>query len=139
LMLIPLLQASLLYPWKTANEAYSETVEAEAAIFCATVLPAVAACDQNAAKTIADNVKVGQMGTCDFAAVKAAFESTYACMGIDPAMVGGIYDAASGDYIEGAGPMEGTMPPISKKKKSSKKNSTKQGKATKKNKKSSKS
>jgi len=108
LMLIPLIQGALRYGWKTANEAYSEKAEAEGAIFAAAVLPAVAACDENAAQIIADNMKVGQMGKCDIAAVKAAFESTYACMGVDPAMVGGLYDAASGGYMEGAGPMGGS-------------------------------
>jgi hypothetical protein len=106
LMLIPLIQGTLRYAWKTDMEPYSEKAEAEGTIFALGCVPAVAKCDPAAAKIIADNLVVGQQGTCDFAAVKAAFESTYNCLGIDPAMVGGLYDAALGEYFEGAEPGE---------------------------------
>jgi len=104
LMLVPLIQGTLRYAWKTDNEAYSEKAESEGTIFALACLPAVAACDAAAAKVIADNLTVNQNGSADFAAVKGAFESTYECMGVDPAAVGGLYDAATGTYYAGAEP-----------------------------------
>jgi len=105
LMLIPLIQGTLRYAYKTANDAYSEKAEAEGVVFAAAVLPVVASCDAAAAKTIADNMVAGQNGTADFPAIKSAFESTYSCMGVDPAMVGGLYDDDTGTYYEGAEPL----------------------------------
>lgn len=104
LMMIPLIQGTLRYAWKTDNEPYSEKAEAEGTIFALAIAPVVAGCDAAAAQTIADNLVVGQKGTADFSAVKGAFESVYDCMGIDPAMVGGLYDSAAGAYYEGAEP-----------------------------------
>merc|ERR1712232_406153 len=57
----------------------------------------------HAAKTIADNMKVGATST-DFEAVKEAFEKTYSCIGITCADVGGLYDKAKLDYYEDASP-----------------------------------
>lgn len=104
MMLVPLIQGTLRYAWKLDNEDYSQKAEAEGAIFAAAVLPAVHACDTSAAKTISTNMVVGNQGTLDFIAVKRAFESTYECMGVNPAMVGGLYDAATGSYYAGAQP-----------------------------------
>merc|ERR1712176_1256037 len=104
LMLIPLIQGTLRYAYKTNFEAYSEKAEAEGVVFALSVVPVVAACDAEAAQIIASNLPAGQQGTADFAAVKKAFKSTYECMGIDGAMVGGLYDAATGSYFEGAEP-----------------------------------
>jgi len=104
LMLIPLIQGTLRYAWKTDMDPYSEKAEAEGTVFALAVVPAVYACDNEAGEIISKNLVVGQQGTCDFYAVKAAFESTYECLGIDPAMVGGLYDAATGSYFEGAQP-----------------------------------
>merc|ERR1712238_464542 len=81
--------------WKTDNEGYSEKAEAEGLVFAAAVLPAVHACDPVAAKTIADNLQAGQAGTANSADVKAAFESVYECMNVNPEHVGGLCDAAS--------------------------------------------
>jgi hypothetical protein len=105
MMLIPLIQGTLRYAYKTEKEPYSEKAEAEGVIFAASVLPAINACDSKAAETIASNMVAGQMNTADFGAVKSAFESTYECLGIDPAAVGGLYDSATGSYMEGAEPM----------------------------------
>merc|ERR1711933_545773 len=102
LMLIPLIQGTLRYAYKTNFEAYSE--KAEGVVFALSVVPAIADCDPEAAQIIASNLPAGQQGTADFAAVKKAFESTYKCLGIDGAMVGGLYDAATGSYFEGAEP-----------------------------------
>merc|ERR1712003_502855 len=104
LMLIPLIQGTLRYAYKTDNDPYSEKAEAEGTIFALAVNPVVYACDEAAGNLIAENMKVGQAGTADFAAVKAAFESTYDCMGVDGAMVGGLFDAATGSYFPGAEP-----------------------------------
>merc|ERR1712025_490786 len=76
LMYIPLIQGTLRYAWKTDNEAYSEKAEAEGVVFALGVVPVVAHCDMEAANLIASNLQAGQAGTADFAAVKAAFEST---------------------------------------------------------------
>jgi len=108
LMLIPLIQGTLRYAWKTDFEPYSEKAEAEGTLFALAVVPAVYKCDPAAGQLIADNMYIGQAGTADFPAVKAAFEKTYDCLGIDPAMVGGLYDAATGTYFVGAEPMEGS-------------------------------
>jgi len=105
LMLIPLIQGTLRYAYKTDNEPYSEKAEAEGVVFALSVVPAIHACDPAAAEVIASNMKAGQYGTASFPDVKAAFESTYDCLGIDGAMVGGLYDAATGSYFEGAEPM----------------------------------
>merc|ERR1712032_847987 len=107
LMLVPLIQGTLRYAWKTqAGEVYySEKAEAEGVIFAASVLPAVYACDPDAAATIEESMVAGQANTADFGAVKSAFESTYECMGVNPDHVGGLYNAATGDYYEGAEPM----------------------------------
>jgi len=105
LMRIPLLQGTLRYAWKTDNEPYSEKAEAEGTIFALAILPVVAACDSDAAKVVADNLTVGQKGSCDFPAVKAALESTYECMGISSSDVGGLWDSATGEYYVDAGPM----------------------------------
>merc|ERR1712078_124382 len=101
-MLVPLIQGTLRYAYKTQESqgSWSEKGEAEGAIFAASVLPAVAACDKDAAQTIADNMKVGQNGTVDYKAVKAAFEKTYECMGVNPDHVGGLYDAATQSYYD---------------------------------------
>jgi len=104
LMLVPLIQGTLRYAYKTDKEPFSEKAEAEGTVFALAVVPAVYDCDPAAGTIIAENLKAGQAGTADFAAVKAAFESTYDCMGIDGAMIGGLYDAATGTYFEGAEP-----------------------------------
>merc|ERR1712176_1601529 len=105
LMLIPLIQGTLRYAYKTDYQPYSEKVEAKGAIFALAVVPAVYACDPSAGTLIADSMKVGQAGTASFPDVKAAFESTYECLGIDGAMVGGLFDAATGSYFNGAAPV----------------------------------
>ena len=71
----------------------SQKNAAEGAVFTAAVLPLVHECNVAAAKTISDEMKFGlydQGEYPDFAAVKAAFESTYDCLGITCADVGGL-------------------------------------------------
>ncbi|EOD33070.1 hypothetical protein EMIHUDRAFT_455896 [Emiliania huxleyi CCMP1516] len=71
----------------------SQKNAAEGAVFTAAVLPLVHECNVAAAKIISDEMKFGlydQGEYPDFAAVKAAFESTYDCLGITCADVGGL-------------------------------------------------
>ena len=56
-----------------------------------------------AAKIIYDNMKVGASST-DHVAVKQAFESTYASLGITCEDVGGLYFEAENKYYEGMEP-----------------------------------
>lgn len=104
LMLIPLIQGTLRYAYKTDYEPYSEKAEAEGVVFALGVVPAIYDCDAEAGNVIASNLQAGQQGTADFPAVKKAFESTYECLGIDGAMIGGLYDVGTGSYFEGAEP-----------------------------------
>merc|ERR1711985_52314 len=66
LMYIPLIQGTLRYAWKTDNEAYSEKAEAEGVVFALSDVPVVAACDLEAANTIASGLQAGQQGTAEF-------------------------------------------------------------------------
>jgi len=107
-MPVPLIQGTLRYAYKTDlkyNSAVGRTEKsmAEGAVFAAAVLPVVHACDADAAKTIADNMKVGAT-TTDFKAVKKAFESTYKCIGVTCKDVGGLFNTASNDYYGDASP-----------------------------------
>lgn len=106
LMLIPLIQGTLRYAWKTEYQAYSQKSEAEAAIFAMAVIPLVHRCDPDAAKIIETNLVVGQQRTAKFADVKKAFESTYECLGIKESWkIGGLYDASTDTYFKGADPL----------------------------------
>lgn len=107
MMAVPLIQGTLRYAYMTSTEPYSEKAEAEGVVFAAAVLPLVHACSPDAAKTIHDNMQTGQRGSCDFAAVKSAFESVYDCMGVTCADVGGLYDSVTETYQEGAEPCGG--------------------------------
>jgi len=107
-MPVPLIQGTLRYAYKTDlkyNSAVGRTEKsmAEGAVFAAAVLPVVHACNADAAKTIADNMKVGAT-TTDFKAVKKAFESTYKCIGVTCKDVGGLFNTASNDYYGDASP-----------------------------------
>ena len=107
-MPVPLIQGTLRYAYKTDmkyNQAVGRTEKsmAEGAVFAAAILPVVHACSPDAAKTIADNMKVGAT-TTDFLAVKSAFESQYECMKITCKDVGGLYNTASNAYYTDANP-----------------------------------
>lgn len=105
MMAVPLIQGAIRYAYITDRDATAgEKAEAEGATFAAAVLPLVHACNEEAAATIYDNLKVGQGLTANFADVKNAFESTYECLGIRCEDVGGLYDTATGTYYAGAEP-----------------------------------
>jgi len=110
-MTVPLVQGSLRYAYKVGvapeDSDRSQKNAAEGAVFTAAVLPLVHKCNVDAAKTISDEMKFGlydQGVYPDFAAVKAAFESTYDCLGITCADVGGL----TADGV--AGPCQDAVP-----------------------------
>jgi len=107
IMSVPLIQGSLRYAYKVGMQSKkdSKTVS-EGAAFSAAILPRVHACDPAAAKTISDNMKEPMYGASSmsdgFAKVKAAFESTYKCMGVTCEDIGGLW--LTEDYYDGAAP-----------------------------------
>merc|ERR1719482_1062599 len=110
IMSVPLIQGSLRYAYKVSpppgqSKKDSKTVS-EGAAFSAAILPRVHACDPAAAKTISDNMKEPMHGASSmsdgFAKVKAAFESTYKCMGVTCEDIGGLW--LTEDYYDGAAP-----------------------------------
>merc|ERR1719446_747229 len=103
-MTIPLIQGTLRYAFKVhTGEENTAKAKAEGAVFAASVLPLVHDCSTEAAGTIYDNMKLGATST-DFVAVKNAFESTYSCLSISCAEVGGYWDALDNKYEAFAGP-----------------------------------
>jgi Notch-like protein len=104
LMSVPLIQGALWHGWRLvpgrkigANAGSTE--RGAAAAFAAAILPRVAACDADAAKTIQENMKLSSQPRMwsGFEVVKQAFESTYACLGITCKDVGGV----SGTSVQG--------------------------------------
>ena len=110
-MKVPLVQGALRYAYIRQFEVPSggglrEKAEAEGAAFAAAVLPWVAYCDEADADLIYENLRVGsQDPDVNFAAVKAAFERTYKCLGISCGQVGGLWGVDG--YKDGAKPCGG--------------------------------
>ena len=105
LMAIRQIQGTLRYAHKVGMGIdTSEKAKAEGAVFAASVLPRVHACNEADAQKIYDNMKVGAAST-DLQAVITAFENNYGCMGIAAWEVGAIYDTAAnngeGGYLYG--------------------------------------
>ena len=114
LMSVPLVQGSLRYAYKVAKLQGGSKEFAEGAAFSAAILPRVHKCDAAAAKTIEDTMnmeidKSAWVSADTYPAVKKAFESTYACLGITCAHVGGLILDGK-EYYEGAGPCEDPAP-----------------------------
>ena len=103
LMYIPMIQGTLRYAYKVGVLNEGEKSQAEGAAFAAAVLPRIHAANQVAAKTIYDNMKVGASNT-DHMAVKRAFESVYADLGITCADIGGLWNSATSSYYDGYEP-----------------------------------
>jgi len=105
LMSVPLVQGSLRYAYKVDKLQGGSKERAEGDVFSAAVLPRVAACDVGAAQTISDNLAYAATSpmSSGFAAVKAAFESTYACLGVTCEDIGGLIRAGN-DHYAGAEP-----------------------------------
>merc|ERR1719424_2454481 len=114
LMTVPLVQGTLRYAWKVGqtggvdnrpSDQFAKNA-AKGSTYAAAVLPLVHACNPAAASVVSDNVKFGAAvydqttgvfvsGTKpDTGAVKAALETTYACLGITCAQVGGLLNGA---------------------------------------------
>mmetsp|Transcript_44814 Transcript_44814/g.50647 ORF Transcript_44814/g.50647 Transcript_44814/m.50647 type:complete len:583 (+) Transcript_44814:91-1839(+) len=107
MMVVPLIQGTLRYAYITSTDKNAaEKAEAEGAVFAASVLPLVHACDEDAAATIYKNMKTGQGNTANYADVKSAFESVYGCLGIRGSDVGGIWNSETGSYYAGAQPLK---------------------------------
>jgi hypothetical protein len=109
LMSIPLIQGSLRYAWKVAEDSTAGLKEkAEGAVFAAAILPRVAACNPDVAKLISDNMKIDAANhmSAGFVAIKQAFESTYACLGITCEDIGGLLNSklVMGEYKDKAAP-----------------------------------
>jgi len=92
LMSVPLVQGALRYAYKVAKLSGGSKEKAEGAAFSAAVLPLVAACDADAAKLISGNMRIDVTTpmSSGFTAVKHAFESVYACLGITCEDIGGL-------------------------------------------------
>jgi hypothetical protein len=90
-MTVPLVQGALRYAYKVGKLQGKSKEKAEGAVFSAAVLPLVDSCKPSAATLIAKNMNIDSATpmTDGFAAVKDAFESTYSCLGITCAQVGG--------------------------------------------------
>jgi hypothetical protein len=104
LMSVPLVQGSLRYAYKVAILGGGSKEFAEGAAFSAAILPRINACDASAAKVISDNMNM-EIAESDrmkagFEAVKAAFESTYECLGINCAQIGGLILSGTEYYPE---------------------------------------
>jgi hypothetical protein len=109
LMSIPQVQGALRYAYKVAELSGGAKEKGEGAAFSAAILPRVAHCDPVAGKLISDNMKIDSaapMGS-GHTAVKDAFESTYSCLGITCADMGGL-EESEGKYHVGAEPCTGT-------------------------------
>lgn len=96
---IPLIQGALKYAYKTEATPTDEKAVAEGIAFMHAVLPRIHAADETAAAIIYYNMRTSSQG-CDFAAVKAAFESTYESLGIKCEQVGGLLDGTDGFLFE---------------------------------------
>merc|ERR1719271_931246 len=94
LMSVPLVQGSLRYAYKVAKLQGGSKEFAEGAAFSAAILPRINACDASAAKVISDNMNMEIAESARMAAgftkVKEAFESTYKCLGVTCAQIGGL-------------------------------------------------
>merc|ERR1719506_2975968 len=114
LMTVPLVQGALRYAYKNSPagaDMASAKNAAEGATFSAAVLPLVHDCNAASAAVVTDNLKFGLFPTggdavtarySDFAAVKAAFEDVYACLGITCAQVGGLIQAIDANVAAAA-------------------------------------
>merc|ERR1712070_224753 len=103
-MTVPLIQGTLRYAFYVDSGIENTAkAKAEGAVFAAAVLPLVHHCSATAAESIYENMRIGSPST-GFSAVKNAFESTYSCLGITCAEVGGLWDANDNDYHAFASP-----------------------------------
>ena len=105
LLFVPMIQGTLRYAYILGKgpEPDGDDDNAEGAVFAASVLPMVHACDTDSATTVYNNMRVGASRP-SWDDVKSAFESTYKCMGITCADVGGYWNDAEQEYWTDAKP-----------------------------------
>jgi hypothetical protein len=118
LMMVPLVQGYLRYAYLIDAD-YSEISDtsgafelgkATGAAFSAAILPFIFQCNEDSASVV---YSAFQKESVDFEAIKAALESTYACLGITCEDVGGLIDPNNGGYLKGAAPCGDTETTIS--------------------------
>lgn len=102
-MKVPLVQGTIQYAYKIAHKQNSPKDTAIGATFAAAIVPLVAGCSFTDAEIVDNNMELTSRGT-DFALVKKTLEKHYACLGITCKDVGGLWDATSHSYFEGAEP-----------------------------------
>lgn len=107
-MQIPLVQGVIRAAYKLDKEDGAQKELGYGTVFAASVLPMVAKCSADDAKTISDNLAPTTTGT-DFAAVKTAFENNYECMGITCEQVAGLV-SKEGGFEAGAEPCGAAAP-----------------------------
>ena len=107
-IVIPFIQGTIRSAYLQSSSALNQTqkIEAEGSIFAAAVLPIVAKCNASAAAVIYEELKPNSGNSANFAAVKFALESSFACMGIACVDVGGFYDSGKAEFFAGAGPCD---------------------------------
>jgi hypothetical protein len=102
-MKVPLVQGTIRYAYKNALKQNSPEDSAVGAAFGAALAPLVAGCSFNDAEIIDNSMELTSRGT-DFALVKSSLEKHYECLGITCKDIGGLWDAKSHSYFEGAEP-----------------------------------
>jgi Low iron-inducible periplasmic protein len=108
LMKIPLIQSVLGYAYirdrdELRDEDEIEKTEAKGATYAASVIPYIHHCNPKSAETLYNHMKIGSnKDKVNYIDIKHAFESTYECLGITCAEVGGIWNGA--DYVPDASP-----------------------------------
>ncbi|KAJ8598837.1 hypothetical protein CTAYLR_008535 [Chrysophaeum taylorii] len=116
-MTVPLVQGTLRYAWRSDPHGNNETLGsdgkafAEFNAFATALVPRLYACDTDAADVLTRNMMIPASLADDasivpdgFAAVKSAIESTYSCLGIVCADVGGLLDGDA--YVTGMEPCD---------------------------------
>jgi len=99
LMTVPLIQGALRYAYKVDKLQGKAVEKAEGAVFAQAVLPMVEHCSKTAAATIKKNMAIDATTPMvdGVAKVKAAFESTYPCLNIKCAHIGGLIKTTKPD------------------------------------------
>lgn len=106
-MRIPLIQGTLRYAQILSTDEADAVDKAEGAIFALSILPWLDNCNQDAAKTVFENMSPTATSKVSLSAVKKAIESTYKCLEVSCEDIGGLYDEATGKYLEGSSPCSG--------------------------------
>jgi hypothetical protein len=108
LIRIPLIQSVLGYAYirdrdDLRHEDEIEKTEVKGASYVATILPWISMCNPKEADVVYEHLKVGSgKESVNFKAIKAALESTYTCLAVTCAEVGGIWNG--NEYLPDAAP-----------------------------------